>query len=38
LTGANSLLSKIFWFAAIWVASVAALGIVAYAIRLAIMP
>jgi hypothetical protein len=38
LTGANSLLSKIFWFAAIWTVSVAALGIVAYAIRLAIMP
>ncbi|QUJ75621.1 DUF2474 domain-containing protein [Sulfitobacter albidus] len=29
---------RIGWFVLIWIASVAALGVVAYAIRLAIMP
>ncbi|MFY0646366.1 DUF2474 family protein [Sulfitobacter geojensis] len=32
----SATLRKIGWFIAIWVASVAALGVVAYAIRLAI--
>lgn len=31
-------LKRIGWFVAIWVASVLALGVVAYAIRLAIIP
>lgn len=31
-------LRQIAWFVAIWVASVAALGIVAYGIRLVLMP
>ena len=30
--------SRLAWFAALWLASVAALGVVAYAIRWAIMP
>ena len=34
----TSPIHKIGWFIAIWIASVAALGIVAYAIRLAIHP
>lgn len=29
--------SRLLWFAAIWIASVATLGLVAYAIRLALM-
>jgi Protein of unknown function (DUF2474) len=38
LTESKTLLSKLFWFAAIWIVSVLALAVVAYAIRLAIMP
>lgn len=34
----SPLLKKIGWFVAIWIVSVLALGTVAYAIRLAIMP
>ena len=33
----RSLLTRLAWFAAIWLASVAALGVVAYLIRLAIV-
>ncbi|WP_386624496.1 DUF2474 family protein [Sulfitobacter geojensis] len=33
----STTLRKIGWFISIWVASVAALGVVAYAIRLAIL-